>query len=121
MKNSTFLKLLVGALLLGASYGAVFFGGVAFGRTQGEPSASPPAGVSALPTPVGPQSITFTPQDVAEMRAELEARFGGELPEGMQAMLDRFSGGGTIDFEALRQYRQESGAGGMGPGMFGGR
>ena len=123
MKNSTFLKVLLGALLLGASYGVVFFGGVALGRTQAEPSASTaPGGISALPTPAMPSSITFTPEDVARMRENLAEAFGGELPEQMQQMLDQVSDGGTIDFEALRERRQQmDGAGGIGPGIFGGR
>ena len=120
MKNSTFIKLLLGVLVLGITYGAVFYGGVAFGRTQAEPETTSRADASALPTPaMMPQTITFTAEDVAGMRANLEARFGGELPEGIESMLNQVSDGGTIDLEAFRQHRQETG-GGMGPGMFGG-
>ena len=110
MRNSTFLKVLGGALLLGISYGAVFFGGVALGRTQAEPAEAVETGVSALPTQPGlPDQITFGPEQVAEMRSEMEARFGGELPEGMQDVLDQYAEGGTLDLEAMREGR---------PGLF---
>ena len=121
MSNSTFLKILLGVLMLGISYGAVFYGGMAFGKTQLEPAPASAAGASALPAFENmPQTITFTAEDVAEMRANMEAMFGGEVPEGMRSMLDQAADGGTIDMGAFRQYRQEIG-GGMGPGMFGGR
>ncbi|NQU96330.1 MAG: hypothetical protein HQ548_01630 [Chloroflexi bacterium] len=122
MRNSTFLKVLLGVLALGISYGAVFYGGVALGKTQAEPGQSSAAPVAAVPTPGAgmPETITFTAEDVAEMRANMEVRFGGEVPEGMQDMLDQAADGGTIDLEALREYRQGAG-GGMSPGMFGGK
>jgi len=121
MRNSTFLKILLGALVLGISYGAVFYGGVALGRTQAEPEPASEAAAAALPTFENmPETVTFTSEDVAEMRANLEARFGGELPEGMQSMLDQVSDGGTIDMRAFRGHREDFG-GGMGPGMFGGQ
>ena len=122
MRNSTFLKVLLGVLALGLSYGAVFYGGVALGKTQAEPGQSSAAPVAAVPTPGAgmPETITFTAQDVAEMRANIEERFGGELPPGMQDMLDQVSDGGTIDFGALRRQRDGSG-GGIAPGMFGGQ
>ena len=106
MRNSTFLRILLGAILLGISYGAVFYGGVALGRTQAEPEPASTAGVSAFPTPAAmPETITFTQEDVAEMRAQMEARFGGELPPGMKDMLDQFAEGGTIDLEAMGRGR----------------
>ena len=121
MQNSTFIKLLLGVLALGISYGAVFYGGMALGRTQAEPEPASAADVSTLPTFENmPQTITFTADDVAEMRANMEARFGGELPEGMQSMLDQVSDGGTIDIGAFGGHREGFG-GGMGPGMFGGQ
>ena len=120
MKNSTFLKLLLGVLVLGISYGAVFYGGMALGRTQVEREPASETDASALPTFENmPQTITFTAEDVAEMRANMEAMFGGEVPEGLRSMLDQAADGGTIDLEALREYRQGAG-GGIGPGMFGG-
>jgi len=119
MSNSTFLKVLLGVLLLGISYGAVFYGGMAFGKTQAEPAQQPATDVSALPTPAAmPRTITFTAADVAEMRANMEAMFGGELPEGVQDMLNAVGDGGTIDMEAFGGHREGFG-GGMGPGMFG--
>ena len=122
MRNSTFLKVLLGVLALGISFGAVFYGGVALGRTQAEPGQSSEVQVAAGPTPEAGirEMITFTEEDVAAMRANMEARFGGELPPGMQDMLDQVSDGGTIDFGALREHREGLG-GGMGPGMFGGQ
>ncbi len=118
MSNSTFLKVLLGVLVLGISYGAVFYGGMAFGKTQAEPEESSEVQVSAIPTPGAgmPEAITFTAEDVAEMRANLEARFGGELPQGIQDMLNAAGDGGTIDLQAFRQRRE-----GAGGGMFGGR
>ena len=122
MSNSTFLKVLLGVLALGLSYGAVFYGGVAFGKTQAEPGQSSAAPVAAAPTPRAgiPETVTFTAQDVADMRAQMEARFGGELPPGMQDMLDQVPDGGTIDFGALRGRRDGAG-GGIAPDMFGGQ
>ncbi len=122
MSNSTFLKVLLAVLVLGISYGAAFYGGMAFGKTQAEPGQSSEAQASAIPTPgTGlPETITFTAENVAEMRAQIEARFGGDLPPGIRDMLDQVSDGGTVDLQALRQYRQQMG-GGLGPGMFGGQ
>jgi len=118
MRSSTFVKLLLAVLVLGISYGAVFYGGMAFGKTQAEPAQPSETEVSALPTPAAiPGTITFTAEDVAEMRSNLEARFGGELPQGVQDMLDAASDGGTVDLQALRQQRGGPGGG----GMFGGR
>ncbi len=114
MQNSTFIKLLLGVLLLGISYGAVFYGGMAFGKTQAEPAA-----VSESEDPDSEfmaQTVTFTEEDVAEMRAQMEARFGGELPEGMEAMLDRLAEGGPVNLEGMG-HRPDDGTGG---GMFGG-
>ena len=120
MSNSTFLKILLAVLVLGISYGAVFYGGMAFGKAQAEPEPASAGDVSAFPAPAAmPQTITFTAEDVTEMRKNLSEAFDGELPEGMQNMLDQVSDGGTIDFGALREYRQLMGGGG-GPGMFGG-
>ena len=116
MSNTVFLKVLLGAILLGILYGAVFYAGLAFGRTQAEPASADD--VSAFPTPAAiPQTITFTAEDVAEMRKNLSEAFGGELPQGVQDMLDQVSDGGTIDLQALRQYRQQMG-GGLDSGMF---
>ena len=120
MSNSTFLKVLLGTILLGISFGAVFYGGVALGRTRAEPDPVAASASESAAQEFVPQTITFTPEDVAEMRAQIEARFGGELPEGMQDILDQFSEGGTIDLEAMRRRRQEMGIG-EGPGLFGGR
>ena len=124
MSNSTFLRVLLGAILLGVSFGAVFYGGVALGRTQVEPAPAAASASEDAAQEFVPQTVTFTPEDVAEMRKEMEARFGGELPEGMQAMLDQFAEGGTINLEGMRR-RFDGGTGegifgGGGEGMFGG-
>ena len=107
MTNSAFLKVLLGAILLGVLYGAVFYAGLALGRTQADPEQGSEAQVPANSTPgTGiPETITFTEENLAEMRAEMEARFGGELPPGMQDILNQFAEGGTIDQEAMRQDR----------------
>ena len=119
MRNSTFLKVLLAAFVLAVLYGAVFYGGVALGRNQVEPEQSSEAQVSGIPTPgTGiPETITFTADDMAEIREQMQAMFGEELPEAMQRRLDQFSEGGTIDLAEMRRRRQEMGIG-DGPGLF---
>ena len=92
MRNSTFVRVLFGALVLGVAYGAVFAVGMEVGRSQGGTVAADTteeAGASLLPgLDEIPASIDFTAEDVEALRTNLEARFGGEIPEGIQTMLD---------------------------------
>ncbi len=124
MSNSTFLKVLLAVLVLGISLGAVFYGGMAFGKTQAEPGPVAADASEDAAQDFMPQTVTFTEEDVAEMRAQMEARFGGELPEGLQAMLDQFAEGGTINLDGMGHRPDGDTGGGIfgggGEGMFGG-
>lgn len=109
MRSWTFYKLLAGLLALGVSYGGVFGAGTMFGRSNA-PDTAASAGVVSLPTPTAapaastagqPPVAVFTPDDVNAFRQQLQQQFGGQLPPQLEATLDRFRDGGTVDLSQL--------------------
>ena len=92
MNTKGFTLLLVGVLVLGASLGGVFAGGVALGKSQGKEAAAsaPPAQSSSGPS--GQTADQFDLEQLSQLREQLQS---GELdPEALEQLRQQFQGGG---------------------------
>jgi hypothetical protein len=109
LSNAVFLKVLIVGIALSLTYGVAFGGGVLYGRSSGPeqgadastvwllaPTAAPDASTAGQP-PV----LNFTPDDVNAFRQQLREQFGGELPPQLEARLDQFRDGGSVDLGQL--------------------
>ena len=90
MSNKLFVGLLIGILVVGASVGGAFAGGVAYGR--GQQDTTPVVAASALPSPSGSQADVAPPggADIADLRQRLQS--GDITPEELQQLRNRFQG-----------------------------
>lgn len=109
MRSRTFYWLTAGLIALGVSYGGVFGAGVMLGKSDA-PESAESAGVIDLPvaaaaptgaTPGQAPVVGFTADDVTALRQQLQQQFGGQLPSQLEAALDRFRDGGTVDLSRL--------------------
>ena len=90
MNNKLFVGLLIGILVVGASVGGAFAGGIAYGR--GQEDTTPVVAASALPSPSGSQVGAGPPggADIADLRQRLQS--GNATPEELQQLRERFQG-----------------------------
>ena len=109
MNNKLFVGVLIGMLVVGASVGGAFAGGVAYGR--GQEDATPAVVASALPSPGGSR-LNIAPAggvDITDLRQRFQS--GDITPDELEQFRNRFQdqdGGG-----------RQGGFGGF--GGFGGR
>ena len=90
MNNKLFIGLLIGILVVGASVGGAFAGGVAYGR--GQEDTTPVVAASALPSPSGSQVGVAPPggADITNLRQRFQS--GDITPDELQQLRNRFQG-----------------------------
>ena len=97
MKANPFLSLLIGILVLGASLGGAFAGGVALGKSQGD---APTQSVALGQPPLSPgEQFQGQPNqdELNQLRQQFQDQFGQGRVGGGGAFGDRGGLGGTID------------------------